>query len=239
MRVRLASEPGSPDRPNEDFAAVTPSAAVLLDGATVIPPDTDSGCVHGVAWYARALGTALLAEITAEPPGPLPRALGAAISHVRSRHHGTCNLANPASPAATVIAVRRAATGLDYLAMSDSIIAFDWTDSREPLIVMDQRRPASRYAARADPAAARNALTGTLPLTALRGVALLSDGASCLADRYHLLTWPAVLALIGDHGPGEMIRQVRAAEASDPQRTRWPRDKASDDATVIYWQITD
>jgi hypothetical protein len=37
MRVALATEPGTPGRPNEDFAAVAPGAAVLLDGATTFP----------------------------------------------------------------------------------------------------------------------------------------------------------------------------------------------------------
>ena len=31
------------------------------------------------------------------------------------------------------------------------------------------------------------------------------------------------------------IGQVRAAEDSDADCTRWPRSKARDDATVIYW----
>jgi len=36
MRVLLASKPGAPDRPNEDFTAVVPGAAVLLDGAITV-----------------------------------------------------------------------------------------------------------------------------------------------------------------------------------------------------------
>ena len=88
MRVTLATEPGTPGWPNEDFAAAAPGAAVLLDGASQFPRDRDSGCVHGVAWYARTLGTGLLAEITAEPAVPLPRALASAIASVRALHAG-------------------------------------------------------------------------------------------------------------------------------------------------------
>ena len=70
MRVTLATDPGTPGWPNEDFAAVASGAAVLLDGATTFPRGADTGCVHGVAWYARTLGTTLLAAITAEPRIP-------------------------------------------------------------------------------------------------------------------------------------------------------------------------
>ncbi len=237
MKVLLATEAAAPGKPNEDFAAVAPGVAVLLDGAG-LPPAVETGCAHGVAWYARTLGAALLAAIVADPSRPLRPALAQALAHVRAQHHRTCDLANPNSPAATVTAVRRSADGLDYLALSDSTVAAHWEDGREPLIVTDNRSFARGYVAKADPAAAERALVGRLPLAGLRGVALLSDGAARLADRFHLRSWPGVLDLIRDHGPAELLRQVRAAEASDPERTRWPRTKANDDATVIYWRIT-
>ena len=84
MRVALATDPGTPGWPNEDFAAVAPGAAVLLDGCTTTPRGADTGCVHGVAWYARTLGTAFLAAITADPPVPLADALAGAIGEIRS-----------------------------------------------------------------------------------------------------------------------------------------------------------
>ena len=42
--------------------------------------------------------------------------------------------------------------------------------------------------------------------------------------------------VIRDHSPADLIRQLRAAEASDPDRARWPRSKAGDDASIIYWR---
>ena len=44
MRVTLATDPGTAGWPNEDFAAVAPGAAVLLDGATT-PRGASTGCV--------------------------------------------------------------------------------------------------------------------------------------------------------------------------------------------------
>lgn len=232
MRLTLATDPGTPGWPNEDFAAIGPGAAVLLDGATTVPREADIGCVHGVAWYSRTLGTALLAGITGEPRVPLVTALADAIAHMRDLHQHTCDLSNPRTPAATVTAVRAEPDGIAYLALSDSSIAADYAGGRPPLIVTDRHR-----GAKASPDAARNATTGTFPREGLRGVALLSDGATRITDLYYLLAWPAVIDVVRDQGPGELIRQVRAAEEHDRDGERWPRDKPKDDATVVYWHL--
>jgi len=102
-----------------------------------------------------------------------------------------------------------------------------------------RNQPGGFWIAAADPQVAGHALTGSQPMAELSAVALLSDGASRLADRYHLATWAQVCAILADSGPEEVIRQVRAAEEADPDGQRWPRGKISDDATVIYWQNTD
>ena len=230
MRVMLATDAGTPGWPNEDFAATAPGAAVLLDGATTLPRGAPTGCLHGVAWYARTLGSALLAEILADPPAPLPRALAAAITTVRGLHEHTCDLDDPATPAATVTAARSAPDSIDYLAVSDSSIVADYGDARPPLIITGTSPPAST-----SPGVAQHARTGTLTRRGLRGTALLSDGATRITDLYGILSWPATLAVIRDHGPAELIRQVRAAEDADPDCARWPRTKTRDDATIIYW----
>jgi hypothetical protein len=230
MRVALATDPGTPGWPNEDFAAVAPGAAVLLDGATTVPRDRDTGCVHGVAWYARTLGGVFLSAVTADPPAPLAGTLAAAIADVRDRHASTCDLSNPATPAATVTAARVTPAGIDLLALSDSVIMGDYGDGRAPLVITDEHRAAS-----ASPDAALRATTMTLPLDGLRGVALLSDGATRIVDSYGVLDWAAAIAAVREHGPAHLIGQVRAAEDSDQDRTRWPRHKARDDATIVYW----
>jgi hypothetical protein len=230
VRVTLATDAGTPGWPNEDFAAVAPGAAVLLDGCTTVPRDRDTGCRHGVAWYARTLGTALLAGITAVPPVPLDQALSAAIAEVRSRHETTCDLASPATPAATVTAVREEPDGIGYLALSDSTVAAWYGGGHQPLIISDRHRPAA-----ARPEAAAAAVTGTVGRDGLQAVALLSDGATRLTDHYGLLGWPGLLDLLADGGPAALIGRVRAAEDSDPDGQRWPRGKLRDDATALWW----
>jgi len=182
-------------------------------------------------WYARTLATDLLAAITAEPRIPLASALAAAIAQVRDRHSGTCDLASSATPAATVTAVRAEPEGAGYLALSDSSIVADYGDGRPPHVITDRHRGAA-----ADPDAARYATVGTLPCADLRGVALLSDGATRITDLYDVLTWPDVIDVIRSQGPAALISRVRAAEDTDPDCQRWPRGKPRDDATVVYWQ---
>ncbi len=230
MRVTLATEPGSPDRPNEDFVAAAPGTAVLLDGGTTYPIGADTGCVHGVAWYARTLGTTLLAEIVAEPRSPLEAALAEAIGQVRDRHQHTCDLTNALTPAATVVAVRASGDSIEYLVLSDSALVID-RDDGHPAVITLKTRPA----ASTDPRVAGSARIGHVSPGGLRGLALLSDGVTRIVERYGVLTWAQAIAIARDDGPGELIRQVRAAEATDPDRTRWPRRKSGDDASVLYW----
>lgn len=229
LRVTLATQAGSPDWPNEDFAAVSPTAAVLTDGATTYPLGRDTGCAHGAAWFARALAAALLAAITAEPLPPLRDALAQAIGEVRARHERTCDLAHPKTPAATVAAVRLAGDRVEYLVLSDSAVVADRRDAEPEVITLPTRPSAS-----SDPQAAEHAQVGAFPLAGLRGIAMLSDGATRIVARYGLCTWSQALAVARDAGPGELIRQVRAAEDTDPDGARWPRRKLRDDATALY-----
>ncbi|HEY5988768.1 MAG TPA: integrase, partial [Streptosporangiaceae bacterium] len=101
MLVVFASIPAKPDQPNDDFVAATPDAVVLLDGAGT-PIGSESGCIHGVAWFTRRLGTALLSSMTRDDGSDLVECLAASIGEVRSLHDDTCDLQHPGSPSATV-----------------------------------------------------------------------------------------------------------------------------------------
>ena len=77
-------------------------------------------------------------------------------------------------------------------------------------------------------------VTGTIPLTRVRRVALLTDGAARAVDPFGLFDRRGVLNLLGAEGPDALIGRVRQIERTDPEATRWPRNKASDDATVAF-----
>jgi hypothetical protein len=92
------------------------------------------------------------------------------------------------------------------------------------------------WVAAADPAIVAHAITGELPRQHLQQAALLSDGAARAVDPFQLCDWRGLLTILTTAGPGELIRQVRAAEAADPAGIRWPRNKIHDDATAILIQ---
>jgi hypothetical protein len=97
-------------------------------------------------------------------------------------------------------------------------------------------RPGGYWIAAADPAAAYQAVTGAAPLRGpdrVRRAALLTDGASAAVEQFELLDWPGLLDLLTDHGPHELIRRVRQAEAADHDGDVRPRYKRHDDATAV------
>jgi hypothetical protein len=137
----MATVPARPDADNEDFAAVAPSTAVLLDGAG-IPAGVDSGCVHGVAWFARSLGTALLAHACDPASGTLSACLHAAIDAVRVQHGGACDLGNPWTPTATVAMLRVRAGELEHLVLADSSLVLTGA-AGDTRVITDQRLDAA------------------------------------------------------------------------------------------------
>jgi hypothetical protein len=149
--VIFASIPAKPNHPNEDFVAATPDVVVLLDGAGT-PAGSESGCVHGVAWFVRRLGTALISSMTMtqENGSDLVACLAASIGEVRSLHADTCDLEHPGSPSATVAAVRIREEALDYLVLADSVLVLDL--STELRVVTDQQEAqiGRRFRARMD-----------------------------------------------------------------------------------------
>lgn len=250
MPFRVATEPGAPGRPNEDFAAATATSAVLLDGASA-PRDLETGCSHGVAWYTRRLGALLLAG--ADAGLPLREALAEAIATASALHAHTCDLANQESPSATVVVVRVGSDALEYLVLSDSVLLVEGgggvrvlTDTRLDDLRADLARrgspwdairayrnvPGGFWTAGAHPRAAEEALTGTLPLGRFTA---MTDGASRVVDLFGDLDWDQAFSLVSDRGPRALLDRVRELEAADPDRLRHPRGKGSDDATVLEW----
>jgi hypothetical protein len=79
MRAALATQPGSPDAANEDWAGVlAPGLAVVLDGLSA-PDGTGTGCRHGTPWYVSQLGPDSSPSPPTQPvawPMPWPRPSG-------------------------------------------------------------------------------------------------------------------------------------------------------------------
>ncbi|GAA2562396.1 protein phosphatase 2C domain-containing protein [Winogradskya consettensis] len=90
----------------------------------------------------------------------------------------------------------------------------------------NRNQPGGFWLAKDDPGAADEAITGSSPVRGLRGVALLSNGASRIVDRFGQASWEEMMAVLRSSGPLEVIARVRRAEARD--------GTTPDDATVTH-----
>jgi hypothetical protein len=136
MTVQLASSPGHPGRPNEDFVGAVPGAVVLVDGAGM--PGTESVCRHGVAWYSHTLGSTVLGLMSRPVAGDLAEVLAEAIDRVAGLHRHSCDLADPRSPQGAVAVVRFGETDVEHLVLADAFVVLDRAE-RSPLVVTDPR----------------------------------------------------------------------------------------------------
>ncbi|MGN9763021.1 hypothetical protein [Streptomyces sp. SD31] len=100
-----------------------------------------------------------------------------------------------------------------------------------------RNKPGGYWVAATNPAAADEAITGSVELERVQQAALLTDGASRLVDSFGILSWADLLTLLRTEGPAMLITRTREAELSDPTGYRWPRFKRSDDATAAYVTI--
>jgi hypothetical protein len=216
MQATWASEAGS-KRPNEDYVVTGPDWALVLDEATA-PAGIDSGCVHDVCWLVRQLAAAVAARM---PSASLSLAdlLAEAITDVRRAHNGTCDLANPDSPASTVAMCRVNGSALDYLSLADSAVLHA-RPGHAAEVFLDERtgdppggRPRPNEAARllrnqpggfwvasTSPEAAYEAVRGTCDLADNSSVLLLTDGVTRLVEFYGQ-TWDCLAAMAAAHGP--------------------------------------
>jgi hypothetical protein len=97
-----------------------------------------------------------------------------------------------------------------------------------------RNKPGGYWTASTDPRAAREAYTGTVPLSGIRHVTLLSDGTARFTE-FGLGTWRDLLELLDAYGPSSVFARIRQAEESDPAGTRWPRAKRTDDVAVVHF----
>ncbi|MGW0554466.1 hypothetical protein ACWDZ6_09745 [Streptomyces sp. NPDC002926] len=262
MRIELATAPGTPERPNEDWASVTLPASgqggtlVVLDGVT--PPEGDDGCVHGVPWFTARLGGALVELSGSRRDLTLPEILSMAIRRTADTHRDTCDLSHVRTPQATVVMARwgAATEAVEHLVLSDSTLLLE-SPGGEVRAVLDDRidrlpRESLRthasadalrnaeggfFTAAADPAVSVRAVTGSTPRAEVRAVAALTDGASRWVDMFGAGSWAECLGLIRKEGPQGLIDRVRALEKSAEERTAAIRWKLHDDAAVVFAEL--
>ncbi|MBQ0865106.1 protein phosphatase 2C domain-containing protein [Streptomyces smyrnaeus] len=152
MRIDMITEPGNPQRLNEDYvsatlpASGTGGALVVLDGVT--PPEGDDGCCHGVPWFVARLGGALLELAGSRRDMTLAECLAVALARTADAHRETCDLFHPRTPQATVVGARWDEERVEHLVLSDSALLVETADGTvHP--VLDRRLAALPPAVRA------------------------------------------------------------------------------------------
>ncbi|MFK8909159.1 hypothetical protein [Streptomyces sp. YS-3] len=263
MRIELATAPGDPARPNEDWAATALPAAgrggvlVVLDGVT--PPPGNGDCVHDVPWFTARLGGALTELSGSRRDLPLTRILAESIRRTADAHRGTCDLSHPRTPQATVVLARWDEEAVEHLVLSDSALLLESPDGvvravlddrldRLPagLLVSDEvadararNKEGGFFTAAADPSVAALAVTGRTPARDVRALAALTDGATRWVETFREGDWADCLALTAKAGPRGLIDRVRELERADADagRTYLRHGKTHDDATAVYVEL--
>ncbi|GAA2946676.1 hypothetical protein ACYCCF_20535 [Streptomyces argenteolus] len=261
MRIALATEPGSPQRPNEDWASTAVPAAgqggvlVLLDGVT--PPKGDDGCVHPVPWFTARLGGSLVELSASRQDLTLTEVLAEAIGRTADIHRSTCDLSHVRTPQATVVLARWDEQAVEHLVLSDSVLLLEAPDGAVLPVVddrIDRLPPGSLaseavadarvrnkeggfFTAAADPRVASRAVTGSTPRTEVRALAALTDGASRWTETFREGDWTAALGLLREAGPQGLIERVRELERADADRGYPRRGKTHDDATAVLVEL--
>ncbi|NSC23890.1 hypothetical protein FM076_23145 [Streptomyces albus subsp. chlorinus] len=221
MRIDMVTEPGDPQRPNEDYASAALPAAgaggalVVLDGVT--PPAGEVGCHHGVPWFVSRLGGALLELAGSRRDMTLAACLAAAVARTADTHRETCDLFHPRTPQATVVMARWDEERVEHLVLSDSALLIETADgtvrpvldrrlAELPPAVRELRDRVRRTGAQSDRAAYVRAVEG------LRNAADGSGFYTAAADPD-----VAVRAVTGTHSRAE----VRSLLALTDGATRW------------------
>ncbi|MET9537845.1 hypothetical protein ABZY16_10110 [Streptomyces sp. NPDC006553] len=260
MRSDVATLPGSPERPNEDWvAAALPASGgggtiVLLDGVT--PPVGDDGCVHTVPWFTARLGGSLTELSASRRDMPLPEILSLAIRRTADAHRDTCDLSHVRTPQATVVLARWDETSVEHLVLSDSVLLLESPDGAVRAVLDDRldrvpdeilrslaatdrlrNRAGGFFTAAADPAVAGRAVTGTSPRAEVRALAALTDGASRWVELFGEGDWTDCFGVLRKEGTLGLLHRVRTLEAADASAGGTRRWKLHDDATAVLVEL--
>lgn len=251
FQVSAVSVPGG-SAPNEDHYLASDAWWAVLDGITRYP---DDGCVHDVPWYVGRLGAAIASRI-GDRGLDLHAVLRRAIAAVADGHRGTCDLANPVTPGATVALARAAGARIEWLVLGDSAVAWRSADGavrarsderlsrladpppsedvggirRLPVgyIAEVRNRPGGFWVAAADPGAADVALSGSVEA---RELMLCTDGVTRLVERFGH-RWEALFRVAAEDGVAALVPLVRGEERADPAVQA--SSKPHDDATALF-----
>lgn len=250
MQITYATRAASSDVPNDDYVLATETFALVLDGATA-PAGVNSGCIHDVPWLTAQLASHQARLLAIEPALELREVLRESIVLTCASHAGTCDLANRDSPSSTSALARMRGGRFEHCVLGDSGVVIQHTDGAVTAVVDDRTSYLPSYTREAvstlrntdegfwiasiKPEAADRALCGSVPAADVRRVALVTDGATRLVERYGW-SWAKLLDRLEEDGPDAVIDDVRREDAQVVQgvhRGKWPHD----DISILFWSI--
>jgi hypothetical protein len=267
MRFTVHSQAGDPARANEDWVSCSPTLVVVLDGVSARTDTGCSHGTTWFADHLGSATAKLAASTDLSLQDALAGAIEAVagkhptcdLSHPATPSAAVAILRMTDIVEYLVLADVTIALDLNgavHTVVDDRVTAtakaerkaadrypIGTAEKRRALLAMKQAELATRnqpggyWVAAADPKAAHYALTGDVTLASTRRTAVLTDGAARIVNMYQSLNWLELLDQLECPGPAEVVRRIRAIEASDPDGMRWPRNKRSDDATIAFIQL--
>jgi Protein phosphatase 2C len=185
-------------------------AVLVLDGVTS-PDPAASGCEHGVAWYVRTTGDALMARLADGAARPvsaqaLLAAVRAAVTATAQAHGGRCDLERLTTPQATMAlaawdedavcvavlcdsyALTRNADG-SHLTLTDPALRLIQLHAPDYGVRRYRNVPDGFHTLAADPSVTDFVRTWTIPRSEIQGLVLTTDGAARYVIEYRLGSW--------------------------------------------------
>ncbi len=80
-------------------------------------------------------------------------------------------------------------------------------------------------------------LQGDIPIDKNLKVMMMSDGFSCVSDRYNLIKEKDLLDKVATKGVHHIYNLIKNFEIEDINTTKYPRFKVHDDCSCIYLDI--
>lgn len=259
----VASWSGSPVSPNEDFAAVAGGTVVVLDGLTArtasgckhgvswyvrnlahgILANSDKGPGIALACGIEYVSRMHASNCDLKHPGTPSAAVaildleGAQIEYLVL---ADVTLVLESQEGIQVITDQRVSASAAPERAEVDALPIGSKEKAGALIRMKEAELRERnteggyWVASSDPGVVERGLSGTLSTPSLLQAAVMSDGAARVVDLFGLLDWRELLDALNADGPMKVLKTVRTQESADPSGLKWPRNKQSDDASIVH-----
>lgn len=259
--IKVAQLPGG-NEPTEDRVFIAPNAVIVLDGATQLRKlERDGG------WIAHELGQRLIDGLVRSPEVALDDLLEAALYELVEVHQlqpatspsTTVNIVRLTATTVDVLVLCDSPVAIRH--MDGKVHAI--RDDRIGHVLSAIGRPVGRHrlgdskwddalsefeslrntsdgfwVASANPRAAREAITQSIPREDVVAILSMTDGVSVGVDRYGSpASWLEAFSLAEDLGPHAVLELVQTAENQDLDCVRWPRTKPHDDKILAIVRL--